>query len=219
LLAEGCDIRMKIFLVRHGETEWNRIQRFQGRSDPPLNPRGRLQVRALAAALKDQVYAAIYSSPLLRALETAHIIKSHHPALPIFQHRGLIEMDLGRFEGIEARRWAEEYPDFRRAWEENPAAVQMPGGESLEEVQKRAIASVERISQGHPRDATLLLCSHNFVILTLLCHVAGIPLERFRELKQATAAFSVLGREQEHWVVEVLNERAHLQNIEMEIKR
>ena len=79
-------ITMRIYLVRHGETEWNRVRRFQGRrSDLPLNSTGRKQVRALAEALKNKAFTAIYTSPLIRALETARLIKVFHPSKPIFE--------------------------------------------------------------------------------------------------------------------------------------
>ncbi|PLX52602.1 MAG: histidine phosphatase family protein, partial [Desulfobacteraceae bacterium] len=101
---------MRIYLVRHGETEWNRIQRFQGRSNLPLNQEGKKQVRALALALKNKPLMAIYTSPLLRALETARLIKVFHPSTPIFEEKGLIEMDLGEFDGMKVQDWAEQYP-------------------------------------------------------------------------------------------------------------
>lgn len=169
---------MRIYLVRHGETEWNRVRRFQGRSNLPLNQEGRKQVRALAAALKNKPLTAIYTSPLIRALETARLIKAFHPSTPIFEEKGLIEMDLGEFDGMKAQDWAEQYPDFRKAWNENPASVKMPGGESLKEVQARAKEALERITRIYSPDTTLLISSHNFVNLTLLCDVLKISLNR-----------------------------------------
>ncbi|MGD2127340.1 MAG: histidine phosphatase family protein [Desulfobacteraceae bacterium] len=206
----------RILLVRHGETEWNRIRRFQGRSDLPLNPRGRDQARALALALRDEILTAIYSSPLIRAMETARLIKNFHPSVPLYEEEGLIEMDLGDFDGMGAGYWAQQHPDFRKTWQERPASVRMPGGESLPEVQARAIATLERIAQLHAPDRTLLLCSHNFVILTLLCHALEISLDRFRDLRQETAAFNVLYKGKNRLWAEVVNERSHLQKYEEE---
>src|SRR5512135_1407354 len=102
----------RIFLVRHGETDWNRTRRFQGRSDLPLNQKGRDQAHALALALKEEPLAAIYSSPLARAMETANVIKVFHPLAPLFAEQRLLEMNLGDLEGMEGARWAEQYPDF-----------------------------------------------------------------------------------------------------------
>ena len=154
---------VRIILVRHGETEWNRTHRFQGRSNVPLNEKGKKQARALALALKDEPLSAIYSSPLLRAMETANFIKVFHPSVPLFGEPGLVEMDLGDFEGLEAQHWATKYPDFLKTWQEHPASVKMPGGENLSEVQVRALDALERITRFHPPESTLLLCCHNFV--------------------------------------------------------
>ncbi len=201
----------RILLVRHGETDWNRIRRFQGRSDLPLNQKGRKQGDALAWALKDESITAIYSSPLTRAMEMARLIKVFHPSAPLFAEEGLIEMNLGEFEGMEGHRWAELYPDFRKAWQENPASVTMPGGESLPEVQTRAIKTLERITKPYPPETTLLLCSHNFVNLTILCYAMKIPLDRIRELRQETATLNVLYKQGERLWAQAVNERSHLE--------
>ena len=201
---------MRIYLVRHGETEWNRVRRFQGRSNLPLNKEGKKQVKALALALKNKPLTAIYTSPLIRALETARLIKVFHPSIPIFEEKGLIEMDLGDFDGIKAQDWAEQYPDFRKAWNENPASVKMPGGESLKEVQVRAKHTLERITRIYPPDTTLLINSHNFVNLTILCDLLEIPLRRFRELRQENAAYNVIRKKGDRLYAELVNERSHL---------
>jgi probable phosphoglycerate mutase len=201
---------IKILLVRHGETDWNLAGRFQGRSDVPLNQKGVEQANALASALRGEYLCAIYSSPLVRAKETARLIKVFHPSAPLYEDEELVEMDLGEFEGIEGPRWAEKHADFRQAWRDNPASVTMPGGESLQQVQARAVAALERIAHSYPLGSTLLFCSHNFVILTILCHALGIPLNRFRELKQGTAALNVLHMKGGKLQAEVVNDRSHL---------
>jgi len=196
--------------VRHGETEWNRTHRFQGRSDVPLNERGRDQGHALALALKDEAIKAIYSSPLTRAIETAHLIKVFHPSVFLFQEDGLIEMDLGEFDGMDAVDWASRNAEFRKAWQENPASVTMPGGESLSDVQGRAVRALNRITALYPPGSTLLLCSHNFVNLTLLCYALEIPLDRFREFRQEPAALNILQMQGQRLRAEVVNECSHL---------
>ena len=201
---------IRIFLIRHGETDWNRVHRFQGRTDVPLNQEGREQARALAMALKHEPLMAIYSSPLTRAMETARLIKTFHPTIDLFEETGLIEMDLGKFDGMEARLWAEQYPGFREKWQENPASVKMPEGESLQEVQTRAIDALERITRGYPPESTLLISSHNFVIGAILCYVSGKSLNRFRDFRQGTAALNVLHNQNGRWRTEVVNERTHL---------
>jgi broad specificity phosphatase PhoE len=202
---------IRILLIRHGETDWNRNGRFQGRSDLALNQKGRDQAHALALALKDESLTAIYSSPLTRALETASFIKDFHPSVPLFEEEGLVEMNLGEFEGMEAQRWVVEYPDFIKRWRDTPASIAMPGGESLQEVQTRAIRTLERITSRYPSESTLLLCSHNFVNRTLLCYALDIPLDRFREVRQEIAALNVLYAQGQQFRAEVVNECSHLE--------
>ena len=200
----------RVLLIRHGETEWNRLHRFQGRSDIPLNPKGNQQARALALALKKEAITAIHASPLKRALETALHIGKFHPSTPLIKESGLIEMDLGDFEGMEAKQWAMQYQEFRRIWEKNPAALAMPGGESLEEVQQRAVDALKRICDSSAPGSTLLLCSHNFVIISLLCFASKTPLNQFREMRQDTAALSVIYTNGTDFQVEKVNDRGHL---------
>lgn len=200
----------RIILTRHGETEWNRTQRFQGRSDIPLNKNGRDQAHALAMALKDESLTAIYSSPLVRATETARIIKTFHPETPLCKEDDLIEMDLGDFEGMEAREWLKQYPDFREIWEKDPGSVKMPGGENLQGVQERAVGALERIAEGHSKSSTLLISSHNFVNITILCFALGTPFEKFRDLRQETAALNILYKHGKRFRVDVVNEQSHL---------
>jgi broad specificity phosphatase PhoE len=201
----------RILLIRHGETDWNRIHRFQGRSDVPLNQKGREQARALAVVLRHEPITAIYSSPLGRAIETARLIKMFHFSTPFFEEEALVEMDLGDFDGMEAKRWAAQFQDFRKAWQENPESVKMPGGESLKDVQTRAIDALERITNIYPPGSTLLICSHNFVNLTILCHALEISLNRFRDLQQDTAGISVLYKQGYRLWAEVVNDKSHLQ--------
>jgi probable phosphoglycerate mutase len=176
----------------------------------PLSQKGREQAHALALVLKDESLMAIYSSPLVRTMETARLIQNFHPSVPLFEEESLIEMDLGEFEGMEAQRWAIHYPDFRKAWKETPASVTMPGGESLQDVQTRAVGALERITKLYPPASTLLFCSHNFVNLTILCYALKVPLDRFREVRQETAALNVLYMQGQRLRAEVVNECSHL---------
>ena len=203
---------IRIFLARHGQTEWNRTGLFQGRSDVPLNDKGKAQVQALGLALKNTPFTAIYASPLSRAMETAESIGAHHPEIPIIKEEGFIEMELADFDGMEARKWMADHADFAKAWRDSPGRVRMPGpgGECLEEVQARALTALEKISRSHPAGSTLLICSHNFVILSILCRAKGISLDRFRQLKQDTAAYSVIRIQAKQYAVEIMNERSHL---------
>lgn len=207
---------LRIILVRHGETDWNRENRLQGRMDIPLNQKGKVQADALALALKDEALTAIYSSPLVRAMETARSIRRSHPFTPLFEERGLVDMSLGDFDGIEFGQWASDFPDFYKAWQTAPACLRMPGGETLQDVQKRAIETLDRAASLHPSGSTLLLCSHNFVNRTLLCHALEIPLNRYREIHQHAGALNILYQHEGQLRAEVVDDLSHLAKYEGE---
>jgi broad specificity phosphatase PhoE len=205
---------IRILIVRHGETDFNLAHRFQGRIDRPLNEEGKSQVQALALALKDEFLTAIYSSPLIRAMETAKSIKAFHPSTPLFKEEGLTEMDLGEFDGMQANDWGSHHQEFYKTWRTTPSHLKMPGGESLAEVQIRAIDTLERITKPYPPGSTLLLCSHNFVIRTIICHALGFPLDRFRDFQQDAAALNVLYKREGRLIAEVVNDVSHLDKFE-----
>jgi probable phosphoglycerate mutase len=205
---------IRILLIRHGETDFNLTHHFQGRIDIPLNKEGKRQAQALALALKDESLTAVYSSPLIRAMETAQTIKVFHPLTPFFKEEGLIEMDLGKFDGMEANDWGSQHQDFYKTWRATPSRLKMPGGESLQEVQIRAIDTLDRITKLYSPGSTLLLCSHNFVNRAIICHALGLPLDQFRDFQQDAAALIVLYKRGEQLLAEVVNDVSHLKRFE-----
>ena len=204
---------MRLLLIRHGETAHNAEQLTLGQDDVPLNELGRLQASALAAGLVDPAafgpISAVYASPLQRAVATAT------PLADALGHTvqiesGLIEMDVGEVEGISFGQVRERYPEFLRSWfSDGLADVPMPGGESLGQVQERAWAALTAIRDRHPEE-TVATVSHNFVILTLLCHVLGLPLAQFRRLRHDLAAVSLVELTPEREILLALNDRCHL---------
>lgn len=201
---------LRILLVRHGETDWNRDGKFQGRLDVPLNEVGLAQAEALGLVLRKERFSAFYSSPLKRALETLRIIGLHHPGVPSFIEPDLMEMNLGEFDGMEGVRWAALYPGFLQAWKKEPAALRMPGGETLQEVQDRALRVLISIAKRHKPGEKILVCAHNFVILAVLCHVLGISLNRFKEIGQSNGSINRLSYEAGELRAEKLDDRSHL---------
>lgn len=201
---------IRIILVRHGETEWNSRGRFQGRLDVPLNEVGLLQSEAVGLVLRKERFSAFYSSPLKRALETVRIIRLHHPGVPLSIEPDLMEMNLGHFDGMEGVRWAALYPEFLEIWKKDPAILRMPGGETLQEVQDRALGVLMSIVKRHDPGEKILVCTHNFVILAILCHALRISLNRFREIGQSNGSINRLRYECGRLRVEGLDDRAHL---------
>lgn len=204
---------LRIVLVRHGETDWNKINKFQGQSDVGLNEKGIAQAEALASALKEELLKAIFSSPIARAIETAKIINCYHN-LTIEQRDGLKEMNIGDFEGLQPRDLVNDHPLFFRKWFEDPASVRMPNGETLKEVQDRAWAVLEEIEETYT-EGSVLLCSHNFVNLMLLCKILGLEINHFRRLRQSVGALSIIERIRGRYSLVCINDTCHLKGIDM----
>jgi broad specificity phosphatase PhoE len=201
---------MRLILVRHGETDTNKARLALGRADVELNEHGRWQAQRLATSLKDEPIAAIYSSPLKRALATAEPIASSH-GLKVQVDEGLSEMDIGEMEGLTFQQVGERYPHFLQAWLGGQAAHEaMPGGERLLDVQERAWQAIERIHQ-RQEGGTVAAVTHNFVILTLLCRALGLELAGFRRLRHSLGAKSVLEMGRDRIIVVSFNDTCHLE--------
>jgi probable phosphoglycerate mutase len=177
-----------IYLVRHGQTEWNRQRRVMGRLAIPLSEVGIQQIRQLAASLKSWPIEAVVSSPLLRATESAQIIATAL-GLPFEQHEGLTEIAVGKWEG---RYWDELDSDpIMKKFDRTPSKTRPPEGENLREVQKRAIRAIEEIlSRGTL--SRILVVSHADTIRAMIAHYIKLGLDRSRQLQIDNASVSLL---------------------------
>jgi broad specificity phosphatase PhoE len=169
---------MQIIIVRHGQTDWNLQGRCQGSTDLDLNPSGIEQAETLALALRQEKIHAIYSSHLKRALQTADRIRQYH-RIAVIADEDLRELDHGHLEGLTFVEVRERYPEFIGRWRREPASLTVPGGESLAEVDQRIWQAMQRITRGHSRE-TIVVVTHNFPILALLCRITETPLHQYR---------------------------------------
>jgi broad specificity phosphatase PhoE len=201
---------MLVYLIRHGETEWNVEQRCQGFSDIPLNEKGRQQAEAIAKSLSHTKIDAIYSSTLKRAYEMASIIAKYHGAA-VQTTPALRELNQGEFEGLTLTELIQNHSDFLAGWFREPADVKIPNGESLREMQARAWAKLEEIVDRHS-DGTIVIVGHNLCNLALLCQIMNIDLSDFRRIHQDVAGVNVIefGGRWPHPVVMRLNDTSHL---------
>jgi broad specificity phosphatase PhoE len=135
----------EVLLVRHGETDYNASGRFQGRIDTPLNDCGRAQACSLARALLGERLRALYSSPLMRARETAEIVGARLGLEPRYDHR-LMEADVGEWQGRLSDEILAEDPDGLAAWRAADPRFRFPGGESVAEQAARVTAALADIA-------------------------------------------------------------------------
>lgn len=151
----------RLYLVRHGETEWNRLRRIQGSSDIPLNDTGRAQAVAVAEILSGHSFDVIVSSPLSRALETATII-ANRLSMPLPLMFGeLVERNYGDAEGSNSDDLAQRYPP----------GTEIPGQETRAQVTERVIGVLHELAQRYP-EADILAVAHGGVIRSVVEHAA-----------------------------------------------
>jgi broad specificity phosphatase PhoE len=198
-----------ILLVRHGQTDWNREERFRGQVDLPLDDWGLRQAELVGRRIADQWEPiAIYASSLQRTLQTAAGI-ARACNLRTAIHDGLLDIDYGAFAGLTPQEAAVYYPDIARAWRHAPHMVLFPDGQSLGEVRDRAEVALEGIVANHP-DQTVVLVTHVVVCRLLLCAVLGLDSSHFWQFEPATASISVFEIFDGHSVLLSFNDTCHL---------
>ena len=189
---------MKLILVRHGETHWNKDGLVQGAdSDIELNDTGLEQARRLAAFLKNEPLIAILSSPLRRAVATAEVIASQHQ-LSVETDQGLKELKVGDLEGTSISNLPTTFSRFLLKWWQDGEAMKLPNGESLVDLQQRVWRVIEglmerqRTSSDLNREATAVVVSHYFVTLAIILKALDLPLEYFIKFKLDLGGVSIL---------------------------
>ena len=201
---------MRVLLCRHGETPWNAEGRYQGQIDIPLSETGERQATALGSRLKEVPIAKAVASPLSRARRTAELALGVRAGMLMLEP-GLLEIAHGAWEGkLAAEIDAEDGPRLK-AWRQAPDTVQMPGGESLQQVLDRAWPAFVSACAGLGADDTLLLVAHDAVNRVLLARMLGLPLSRIWAFRQAPATLNLLeGPDPAHLEVLRLNDAAHV---------
>ena len=164
--------------------------------------------QAIASALARDLPFELYTSPLTRALETAQIIFKTVGVAPK-PLRELEEADAGELEGLTREEMRRRYPEFVKRWAEDSGTAQMPGGESLLQVQERAWWAITEIMQKHPND-TVVAVTHNFTIQTVVCKVLDMPLRYSRRLRQDVGTITRLELSNSQNTLVSLNETWHL---------
>ena len=201
-----------IFIARHGETEYNRTGRMQGRGiDIPLNETGRLQARAISDYLKDKSIGHIFSSSLMRSMETAEIIawsmRMKYSAYP-----ELDEMDFGKFEGKSSKEITGELEQVHKTWRGGDTDFVIEGGESPNMVQERVLSKANTLLQEH-EGSTLLFVLHGRLIRILLTSWLGRDLSQMHRIKHSNGALYQLKKNAESFEVGYLNKLDHLDGV------
>jgi broad specificity phosphatase PhoE len=163
-----------LYLIRHGETDWNVEGRWQGHADVPLNKRGLQQAAQIAQQLAGAGLAAIYSSDLQRAQATAQAL-SAASGLPVQTDPRLREINQGEWQGLLAEEVEARYGEILRLRRLDPLEAGPPGGETVKQVLERVIAAIEDIRNNHPLERVAVV-SHGFALALVRVHYQGHPI-------------------------------------------
>lgn len=198
----------RLLLIRHGETLWNQEGRIQGHTDVPLSERGREQARRVGAVLRAEKPAAVVSSDLRRALETAELAAP--PGLQPIAEPRFREAYFGEWEGLTHPEMAERFPDAYPAWREDPLRCRPPKGETVEELVARCSRAAREILARYADEAVALVL-HGGPIRALVVALLELPLEHYSRLRVANCSFTRIHVDRRGPVLVSLNETAHLE--------
>ncbi len=182
----------RIFLIRHGETNWNKEGRFQGQIDIPLNDNGKDQARKTFEYLRNISFNKAFSSSMHRPYETAQIILQNSKDLEIVKIDSLVEISHGLWEGKLEAEIREEWPISLRNWHDKPEEVIMPNGESIKDVSRRSTEAFDKICLAQKDKDITLLVAHDAVNKTLICNILGISYSNIWMIKQGNGGITVI---------------------------
>lgn len=185
---------MKLFLIRHGQTDWNVQGKIQGSYDSELNEIGIAQAEELSRKILKENYkfAKVYSSRQKRALRTAQILSEAVKASCI-QINGLEEMNLGKWEGYTWREVKEKFPAEYEEWFINRRYTKAPEGESYQDMLERVLAVIRKIIAENCGDVAIV--THGAVIMCLQCYLTNTPFEEMTKFKAENTSITVLDSE------------------------
>jgi broad specificity phosphatase PhoE len=201
----------KLILARHGETVWNVEKIYRGRTDINLDEVGIKQAELLGKYLSNWKLEAIYSSPLRRAIDTANII-ARYQKIGVHVAEGLIDFDYGEWQALPEQEVKRLYPTLHNEWHNNPHKVKMPGGESLEDVRRRAVDVVGDILSKHK--GSVVLVSHRVVLKVLICYLLGLDNSHFWNISQDVCGITIFNYVDGRFVLTRHNDTSHLRGLQ-----
>jgi broad specificity phosphatase PhoE len=201
---------MLLFLVRHAESTWNRQKKIQGQKDPHLSPYGRQEAKRLAKRFRGLKFAAVYSSTLARACETAELIVGKRRK--IIRDEGLMEMGLGRWEGKTISEVKKAYGDAFTRWAIRPSRAKVPGGEDFKDFVARVKRTLSAIEKRHPSGNVLAVC-HGGVVSTYATMLLHLPPDDTWLLGVNYASLTIIDVQPSGYRLVTFNDISHLMNL------
>ncbi len=199
---------LRLYFVRHGQTDYSNKNAFCGAIDAPLNAVGLAMADALGTRYGGEKWSAIYSSPLHRTQQTA-APTAKRAGVTVTLADGLHEIHYGSWEGRPEAEVEHEFPAEFAAWSAHPAHVAPPGGETATQIAARAMPVIDEIARTHT--GQVLIVSHKATIRVVLCALLGIDVDLFRvRIAQKVGAVSIVQMKKSGPLLEVLGDTSHL---------
>jgi len=198
---------MQLYLVRHGETAWNKEEVFRGRKDVPLNETGKKQAQLTGMFFKNKGIARIFSSPLGRAIETAEGI-ANATKIPIEVMDELTDMAFGEWEGLTLQEVEKLYPEELKIWQESPQKLHVLNGESLQDARRRVIKGVWKVLSD--AKGPIVLVSHRVICKIIFLYALGIQNRHFWAIRCDPASISLIEKLGDSMSISFLNDTCHL---------
>ena len=202
---------VRLYLIRHGETEWNKSVRFQGQQEIPLNETGRMQADLIGKRLAGEGIEAIYSSDLGRAWETAKIIAQNlniHPG-DLKKEASFREVNFGAWEGLTFSQRKEKDPAYLKKWMNDPVRTVCPGGESYLEHFQRVEKGLKDLLQKEAGKKVALV-THGGPIRAIVQSALGLPPLSFWNLRVDNASVSIIEFHEDKAILCLYNDTCHL---------
>lgn len=199
---------MKLYLTRHGQTDWNIARRYQGHSNTELNQVGIRQAEQLAKRLSSESIHAIYSSDLSRTLTTAKTIAAFHKIEPHADTRWR-ELSFGNWEGMTYEEMSAHSPELFDAWMKDSVTVSTPNGETHTQLAERVQMAFNELKANH-KDETVLVVGHSGSMQTLLALTLGVDLSRYWQFRVSQTSLSELTVYDDSVVLNLFNDISHL---------
>ncbi len=195
---------MKLYLVRHGQTDMNKEKLYYGWTDCPINEQGRKQARTLQRFFQNIKYDKIITSDLKRSIETAEIINNGRK-IPFEKRKNFRELHFGSWEGGHYKILKEKYPDEFTKWAKDWKTFTIPEGESFQAFYQRVEKELNCIISQTPEDSTLLIVTHNGVMSVILCVLLGAGFEGFWKFFLEQETYSLVSIRKGNVLMEKLN--------------
>ncbi|OQB25241.1 MAG: Phosphoserine phosphatase 1 [Firmicutes bacterium ADurb.Bin182] len=201
--------KMRLVLIRHAHTDWNEQGKVQGRIDVPLNKTGHEQAKALSFAFRNRKFDTVYSSPLLRSVETAGYLEKVSGTGIVIEN-DLTEIQFGEWEGLSFEQIGKTYQKIYEVWRDRPFECAVPKAETLQEVLDRSVNLLKRLYARH-KNGIIAVVSHTLPIKLMIAFLIGLPYNRVHSIRLDNTGRTELnvnldGRS----VLAVMNDTSHL---------